>query len=400
LIGRPLVILSNNDGCIVARSAEAKALGIPMGAPAFHYRELFQRQKVIALSSNYILYGDMSHRVMSTLEQFGHPVDVYSIDEAFLSLPLLPPSELMEIGTHIRQTIKQWLGLPIAIGIAATQTLAKAANKIAKKNKQGVMTLTEENILDTHLAELLVEDIWGIGRGHSATLHKKGITTALQLKNCDDLWIKKQCGVQTLRTVWELRGIVCSQEEDKNALSKSLISSRSFTKPLLTLSELNEAIATFASIAGEKLRAEKACAGFVSVFLASSPFNTQQPYYSNAIHIRLPSPSAYTPDLILAAQNGLKNIFKQGIAYKKAGICLGEIIPEFGMQLDLWTPLEKLDKKRVLMEKIDALNQKWGKKSIFYAAEGVNPSWKPQHSRSSPHYTTSWKDLIKANLNN
>lgn len=392
LIGRPLVILSSNDGCVISRSPEAKALGIKMGAPAFQHRDLFRQKRVVVLSSNFALYADMSARVMATLEQLGFPVHVYSIDEAFLKLPPLADAELKKIGKHIRETVRQWTGIPIAAGIAATKTLAKAANELAKKLGSGVLAITELEARDRALATLSVEDIWGIGPSHSAFLHDHGIDTALELQKSPDEWLKKHLTIGGLRTVWELRGISSIEEEDDEALAKSIVCSRSFGRDVTELSDLKEAVATYASRIGEKLRAQEALAGFLSVFITTKHYGTK-PYYSQSAYVRLPVPSSFTPDLIHHAIHALETIFKKGYSYKKAGVYVTDIVTENALQLDIWSPITALRKKESLMHVMDKINLEYGKKSLIFASEGIDQSWKSKSIRRSQLFTTSWDQL-------
>lgn len=392
LIGKPLVILSSNDGCVISRSPEAKALGIKMGAPAFQHRDIFQQKHVVVLSSNFALYADMSGRVMATLEQLGFPVHIYSIDEAFLKLPLLSDEELEKIGKHIRETVKQWTGIPIAAGIASTKTLAKAANEIAKKSGSGVLSITAPEVRDRALAMLPVEDIWGIGPSHSAFLHDHGIHTALELQKAPDDWLKKQLTIGGLRTAQELRGISSIEEEDEEALSKSIVCSRSFGKEVTELQDLKEAVATYASRIGEKLRAQGALAGFLSVFITTKHYGSK-PYYSQSAYVRLSAPSSFTPDLIHHALRALQTIFKKGYAYKKAGVYVTDIVTESGQQLDIWSPIASLRKKESLMQVMDKINLEYGKKSLTFASEGIEQPWKSKSIRRSQLYTTSWDQL-------
>ncbi len=383
LQGRPVVVLSNNDGCIVARSKEAKALGIAMGTPAFKYRELFFREKVEALSSNFALYGDMSERVMTTLEQFGFPLEIYSIDEAFLRVPEM---DFEAIGHQIRDTVKQWTGLPVSMGIGSTKTLAKAANKIAKGGAGVVALRTEEEIVK-HLKDFPVRDLWGIGSGYAERLKEGGIYTALQLRNSSDAWIKKTLSVGGLRTVWELRGTPCEIESAE--LPKTVVSSRSFGKEIYTLKDLQEAVATFASTAGKRLREQEVACTYLSVFATTNRF--QQDYDSRSASIRLSSPTSYTPDLIKHALQALDGIFQEGRAYKRAGVMCADLVSEHQRQLDIWS--SGLDKKEALMHLVDEINHTYGKKTIHFAAEGMTPAWKPQSSKRSPLYTTAWEDI-------
>ncbi len=383
LLGKPLVVLSSNDGCIVARSKEAKALGIGMGVPAFKYRELFYREKVEILSSNFALYGDMSERVMATLEQFGFPLEIYSIDEAFLRLP---PMDFEALGHEIRNTVKQWTGLPVSIGIGSTKTLAKAANKLAKSGA-GVVALKTEEEITKRLKDFPVGDLWGIGAGYTQRLKEGGVYTALQLKNASDAWIKKTLSVGGLRTAWELRGIPC--ETEGSELPKTVVCSRSFGKEVCTFNELQEAVASFAALAGERLRNQEVACSHLSVFATTNRFH--QDYESKSASIRLSSPTSYTPELIKRALQALGSIFQEGRAYKRAGVMLADLVSERERQLDIWSG--SLEKKESVMHLLDEINHTYGKKAIHFAAEGIAPAWKPQSSKRSPQYTTCWDEI-------
>ena len=279
LNGKPVVVLSNNDGCVIARSEEAKALGIPMGLPFFQMRERFTGHTIETYSSNYALYGDMSTRVMTILKQFSPEVEVYSIDEAFLNLAGCGNGDLISYGHLIHRSVKQWTGIPISIGIGETKTLAKLANRLAKRSDhvQGVVDLTSSQHQDDILASIPVKDIWGIGRSYSRLLQSNGIRTALELRDADDRWIRQQMGVVGVRIVWELRGISCLPLELSPPPKKSLMVSRSFGRPIATLDEMREAVATYTTRAAEKLRRHRLAAGILSVFLMTNRFKEDEP---------------------------------------------------------------------------------------------------------------------------
>src|SRR4029434_9630627 len=272
LLGKPVVVLSNNDGCVIARSDEAKALGIPMGLPAFKLADLVKAHPIEVYSSNYTLYGDLSARVMTTLTQWTPDVEVYSIDEAFLKFATLPPAALTVYGQSMRATIQQWTGIPVSIGIAPTKTLAKLANRLAKRSPQGVVTLTASSEIEATLACTRVEDIWGIGPGYTRRLKLYDIRTAMQLRDANDRWIRQQLGVVGQRTVWELRGISCLPLELCPPPKQSLMVSRSFGRPITSLTEMREAVATYTTRAAEKLRRHDVAAGVVTVFLMTNRF--------------------------------------------------------------------------------------------------------------------------------
>lgn len=398
LIGKPIVVLSNNDGCVVARSNEAKALDIPMGAPFFQYKDLFKKHNVIVFSSNYTLYGQMSQRVMLTLEQFSPDMEIYSIDEAFLSLVDEP--SLSAYARQIKQTVYQWTGIPVSIGIASTKTLAKVANRHAKKNipREGCFILNDDNIRERMLKDLDVKDVWGIGYQISAFLYRNGIRTAWELTCMDDQWIKKNLSVVGLRTVWELRGISCLALEEAPQPKKSIVCSRSFGSAVYTEADLAEALSSYVALAAEKLRRQESLAGYLDVFLNTSRFKEEE-YYSNSVLVTLPIPSDYTPNLISYAKYGLSKIYRNGFAYKKVGILLGDIVSNRAIQQDLFVENRAPDKRhQILMQLMDKTNTKYGKDTLKLAAQGINQSWKMRRDRCTKHFTTSWDDLLQIKI--
>src|SRR2546428_11886799 len=274
LLGKPVVVLSNNDGCVIARSDEAKALGIPMGLPAFKLANLVKEHSIEVYSSNYTLYGDLSARVMTTLTQWAPAVEVYSIDEAFLQFSLVPPNALTAYGQSIRATIQQWTGIPVSIGIGPTKTLAKLANRLAKRSPeaQGVVALTCPSQIEATLSQTLIEDIWGIGSGYTRRLKAHEIRTALQLRDVNDRWVRQELGIVGLRLVWELRGISCLPLELCPPPKQSLMVSRSFGRPITTLTEMREAVATDTTRAAEKVRRYQRAAGVVTIFVTTNRF--------------------------------------------------------------------------------------------------------------------------------
>ncbi len=295
---------------MIARSEEAKAIGIPMGLPFFQMRERFPGNTIETYSSNYALYGDMSARVMSILKQLSPEVEVYSIDEAFLNLAGCGNGDLSAYGHLIRNSVHQWTGIPISIGIGATKTLAKLANRLAKRSEdaQGVVDLTVSQHLEDVLASVLVKDIWGIGRSYTRLLQANGIYTARDLKDADDRWIRHQMGVVGVRIVWELRGISCLPLELKPPPKKSLMVSRSFGRPITTLDEMREAVATYTTRATEKLCRHRLAAGVLTVFLMTNPFKEDEPQYRNSIKMTLPVATSDTAELIAYALVGIEHI--------------------------------------------------------------------------------------------
>lgn len=376
LNGKPLVILSNNDGCIIARSAQAKALGLKMGEPIFHYKN---RADIIRLSSNFELYSDMSHRVMQTLTTCSPDLEIYSIDEAFFSLENTP--HLKDEALAIREKVRKWTGIPISIGVAPTKTLAKLASKIAKKN-DGAFVLTED--MDSVLAPIEISEIWGIGPALTGKLKKKGIYSVLDLKNTEDAWIRKTLGVIGYRTVLELRGNPCFKLEATPEKKKSIVCSRSFGHKVTKLEEIHEAVSTFAARAAEKLREQKSFASFLSVFLVSKEKMA-------SCHATFPNATSFTPDFIHAAKTGAAKLFDPNLKYSKAGVLIGDFTdinqPDF-----LDSP--KSDRKSA-MKVLDEINARFDRPKMQFAAEGIERSWKSKRDHTTPKFTTRWTDLLK-----
>ncbi len=398
LNNRPVVVLSNNDGCVIARSAEAKALGIKMGQPAFECAGVFRKHQVAVFSSNYALYGDMSARVMAVLGQLVPRLEVYSIDEAFMLLEGLP-GDPMARSRHIRDEVLRRTGMPISIGIGTTKTLAKAANRYAKTHPacDGVFSLAGHPNPDLILERIAVEDVWGIGRRYAARLKARGVMNAAGFKALSAEWVRKTMTVVGLHTLLELRGIPCIPLETGPSPKKSIVSSRSFGRPVSTKEDLEEAVAAYMSRAAEKLRAQNSVASCVMVFIQTSRFDQGAPAYSNAYSMALPVPTAHTPTLIKAACSALARIYRPGHAYKKAGVMLSGIEGTSGRQLSL-LELQPFDrpKDKPLMRVLDGINARWGNETVRLAASGVERSWKMKQARRSPRFTTVWSELAEA----
>ncbi|MEQ1795021.1 MAG: Y-family DNA polymerase [Nitrospira sp.] len=393
LEGKPIVVLSNNDGCVVARSNEAKALGIAMGVPEFQIRPLLRAHQVQVFSSNYTLYGDMSQRVMETLEQFCPDLEIYSIDEAFLSLSGFTSRNLTEYGRTIRTTVKRWTGLPVSVGIAETKTLAKIANRVAKRtpDTNGVFDLMACPDRNALLGRVPVEEVWGIGRNHTKLLNQHGIMTALQLREVDDQWIRKRLGIVGLRLVMELRGISCLDLEECPAPKQGLTCSRAFGALISTLADMEEAVSSYASRVAEKLRRERLAATVMTVCLTTNEFK-EGPQYSNALTLKLPVATDSTSDLIRSALQGIRTIYRDGYHYKKAGVILTGLVPACQTQVDLFDSQDREKSKR-LMSALDAINTRWGADTLHYASSGIRKAWKTQFQHCSPAYTTDWGAL-------
>lgn len=388
LEGVPVVVLSNNDGVVIARSQEAKALGIGMGAPVFELKDLFRKENVRVFSSNFTLYADLSARVQETLETFGFEVEIYSIDESFVIFPKLPQDELEKIGHEIRLKILRWVGIPTAVGISTTKTLAKVANHVAKKGKR-VSVLLEQKEIEETLKSFPVGDIWGIGRKRAKLLDGYQVKTAWDLHQMPKAWIKQKLTVEGLRTQLELRGEPCITLEPDSPLPKSIVSSRSFGRVIEQEIPLKEAIASFVTIASKKLRQKQGVARIIGVFLIS-----KEGYQSATCY--LPLPTAYPPTLISAALAVTTSLFQKGAIYKKGGIFLLEITGNHETSLDLFTPTDASEKKGAFIEVMDKVNDRFGKRALYFASEGISQGWKPKTVRRSPSFTTSWDELPKA----
>jgi len=397
LAGQPIVVLSNNDGCVVARSNEAKALGVAMGVPEFQIRPLLRAHRVQVFSSNYTLYGDLSQRVMETLEQFSPNVEISSIDEAFLSVSGFTSRNLTEYGRIVRTTVKRWTGIPVSVGIAETKTLAKIANRVAKRtpDTDGVFDLLACSDRDTLLGTVAVADVWGIGPSYARLLTQHGITTALQLREADERWIRRHMGIVGVRLVAELRGRSCLDLDACPAPKQGITCSRSFGRSVCTLAEMEEAVSSYISRAAEKLRGEGLAAMVLTVFLMTNAF-TNEPQYRNSVTYSLPVGTDTTSELIRAALHGLRTIYRDGYRYKKAGVMFTALVPASQVQPDLFDHQDRPRSKR-LMTALDAINDRWGAGTLQYAASGLTKAWKTQFHRRSPTYTTDWDELPVVN---
>jgi DNA polymerase V len=390
---KPVVVLSNNDGCIISRSNEAKALGIKMGEPYFKAKDIIIRNKVEVFSSNYSLYGDLSRRVMRTLKRFNSEIEVYSIDEAFLDLSNFPDNEVEKIGKEIRETVLQWTGIPTSIGIAKTKTLSKVANHIAKKKQSGVTSLIGIENLDPILEKVEINDVWGVGRQLTKFYQKNGIYNAKQLKNKSNTWIKKSSNVLGSRTAMELRGIPCINLETTQAKRKSCVVSRSFGKRIEKFQELKEAVANYCLNASEKIRSESLVAKAITVFVRTSPFQRNYGYYSNAKTIDFPIATNNSIETVKTAISILENIFKNGYQYQKAGVMLTGLRNDDGRK-NLFSS-EKDEKIDSLMRSIDNTNYRYGRSTLSLASAGVQKKWNMRRQYSSKIDTADFYSLPK-----
>ena len=388
---KPVVVLSNNDGCIISRSNEAKALGIKMGEPYFKAKDIIIRNKVEVFSSNYALYGDLSRRVMRTLKSFNAAIEVYSIDEAFLDLSNFPDQEIENIGKEIRETILQWTGIPTSIGIAKTKTLSKIANHIAKKKQSGVTSLIGIENIDPILEKIDINDVWGVGRQLTKFYQKHGIYNAKQLKNKSNSWIKKCSNVLSSRTAMELRGISCIGLETTTTKRKSCVVSRSFGKRIETFQELQEAVVNYCLNASEKIRSESLTAKAITVFVRTSPFQRNYGYYSNSKTVDFPIATNNSIEIVKTAVAILETIFKNGYQYQKAGVMLTGLSNAHD-KTNLFST-EKDDKIQALMRSIDNTNHRYGRSTLSVASAGVNKRWNMRRDHSSKIDTADFFSL-------
>jgi DNA polymerase V len=393
LWGKPIVVLSNNDGMIIARSNEAKELGIKMGEPLFKAEEIIKKHNVHVFSSNYTLYGDMSHRVMTTLEHFSPEVEIYSIDEAFINLEGLSHQDLTDYCRLIRNTVRKWTGIPVSIGIAETKTLAKLANRFAKRvpSNKGVLNLYGLENKDYYLKNTEVADIWGVGRQYTKLLNLQNIFTAYDLANANEKWIKKKMTVMGLRTALELKGIPCIEYEYFPPAKKAIVSSRSFGQTVQDISSVKEAIAYFVTRASEKMRSQKSSANLLSVFLRTNPFKKEAQYH-NGVLIQLPVPTDSTSELITYAMKGVEQIFRIGYKYYKVGVMLSGLVPTNRSQASFFDTEDRL-KMAKITEVVDEVNKKMGSNTLFYAATGINRKWRTRADMRTPKYTTDWDQI-------
>ena len=393
LNNRPVVALSNNDGCIISRSKEAKALGIKMGVPLFKVKDIVEKEKVVVFSSNYTLYADMSRRVMNIISSSSPYTEIYSIDEAFVELSSLP-IDYESYAHQLRQTILQHTGIPVSIGIASTKTLAKVANHKAKKDDSlnGVCSLVNYNNIDRILELTEVGDVWGVGRRLSRKLINHGIHNAKLLKNCSDSWIRKMMSVNGLKTITELRGISCIPLEEYSMTRKSCCTRRSFGKLLTNLEDIEQAVTTFARRAAERIRSESLAASCVSVFVRTNPFDKKSAYYSNAASRTLSHPTHDSITIIETALLLTKRIFKNNYQYKKAGVLLSGLCDDSEIQEPLFE--KNYNQNSDLMSAIDAINYRYGRETLQMASECKVGNWKQKRENCTRNYTTQIDRLL------
>ncbi len=394
LIGQAIVVLSNNDGCIIARSKEAKKLGIKMGEPYFKAKKIIEKNNVRVFSSNYSLYGDISQRVMETLSSFSSDIEIYSIDEAFLSLNGFENYELNTYCQHIRKTIKKWVGVPVSIGVGSTKTLSKIANNLAKEHAhyKGVCILKNLIEIKNGLKLTPIGDVWGIGRRLSLFLRKNNIDDAYCFSQMDRSWVRKNMGVVGEKTYLELNGVSCLDLDLTPSDKKSCCVSRSFSKPIEKLFDLEESVSTYGSRVSEKIRGEGLVAESMSVFVLTNHFNKREKQYSNSIKLQLPFPTNNSINIVKRALEGVRKIYRPGYRYKKAGVIL------YGLtRHNLTKGLLDYDREisDSMMEVIDKMNNRYGSATLKIASEGIEKIWTMKRENVSPCYTTRFNELVE-----
>lgn len=399
LKGRPVVVLSNNDGCVIARSAEAKAAGIAMGEPYFKLKDQIRRAGVVCFSSNYELYADMSQRVMTTLEELAPRVEIYSIDEAFCDLTGVRNCRVLEdFGRELQEAVYRNTRLAVGVGIGQTKTLAKLANHAAKKwlrQTGGVVDLSNVDRQRKLMAALPVDETWGVGRRIAKKLEAMGIKTVLDLADTDIRFIRKHFSVVLERTVRELRGESCLGLEEFAPAKQEIVCSRSFGVRVTDYEQMRQAICSYAARAAEKLRGEHQYCRFISVFVKTSPFALNEPYYGNSASVKLLTPTQDSRDIIGAATRCLDVIWKDGHRYQKAGVMLGDFFSRGVAQLNLFDDNAPRAGSEKLMEVLDHLNAKDGKGTLYFAGQGIQQQWQMKREMLSPRYTTRYSDLLR-----
>ena len=398
LKGRPVVVLSNNDGCVIARNAEAKMIGVKMGDPYFRQKDLFRRCGVVCFSSNYELYEDMSSRVMATLEALSPRCEIYSIDEAFCDVSGVRNCRVLEdFGRELKDAVYQNTGLAVGVGIAQTKTLPKLANNAAKKwQKQtgGVVDLSNLERQRKLMSALPVDEVWGIGRRIGKKLEAMGIKTVLELADTDIRFIRKHFNVVLERTVRELRGEPCLELEEFAPVKQEIVCSRSFGERITDYDAMRQAICSYAGRAAEKLRGEHQFCRFISTFVKTSPFALNEQYYGNSASVKLLTPTQDSRDIIAAATRSLDAIWKDGHRYQKAGVMLGDFFSQGIAQLNLFDDNAPRRNSEKLMEVLDHLNAKDGKGTLYFAGQGIQQQWQMKREMLSPRYTTRFSDLL------
>jgi len=399
LDGKPVIVLSNNDGCAISRSEEAKALGIAMAAPAFMMKSLIEKHEVTVFSSNYTLYGDISNRIMETLAGFAPGLEVYSIDEAFLDLHALGESDLLELGFRIRRTIGRNIGIPVSIGLAPTKTLAKMANRHAKKNypQASVFWAANGRLTMEMLSATPVADIWGIGNQYALFLSRSGFQTARDFVQAPEDWVKKHLSVKGLRLLYELRGIPTLPPEPGKPTRKNICTSRSFGVRLTEKHQIAEALANYAASCAAKLRSEKTCCRSLEVYVQTNPHKTAEAQYLRSIRLDLARASSDNGEIIKAALKGLDLIFKPGFQYMKCGVTAMHLVPESSVQASCFGGSQTA-RNRQLMQTVDNINRSLGKEIVRSAVQGFARNYRLKTEYLSPCYTTRMEEILKIQI--
>jgi DNA polymerase V len=394
LAQRPVAVLSNNDGCIIAESREARELGLVMGSPYYQAAAFCKKHDVAVFSSNYALYGDLSRRVMATLAGFSPRLEMYSIDEAFLEVESMPDAAGEAFCLDIAKTVKRWTGIPVSLGFASTKTLAKAANRRAKALRRPAHVLTTPEAVNAVLTELPADGVWGVSSGFAARLSGLGVSTGLELKNLSISLARKRFGVTMERIIRELRGEVCLELEQEPPPKKQIHVSRSFGERVTSLESLEEAIATYAARVGEKLRRQESVASGLYVYIRTNPFRRDEPQYSNGIALPLVPATAHSGELIAKGLEGLRRIYRRSFCYKKAGVMALDLVGAKTAERSLFSSPEERARGNRLMQALDKVNRRYGADSLYYAGQGLpGRSWRMRRELLSPLYTTRWEDL-------
>lgn len=394
ILNKPVVVLSNNDGCVIARSEQAKAIGIEMGAPAFMMRDLIEKNNIAVYSSNYTLYGDLSDRVMQTLSSFVPAIEIYSIDEAFLDMTNLTGIDLETLANEIRAKVTQQIGIPVSVGIAATKTLAKMSNRYAKKSGKGYHLLDNSEKVKELLEWTLIEDVWGIGKQHSRRLKWMGIKTAADFVNkLNADWVRTNMTVVGERLLNELKGVPSIEWTVKERPKKGICTARSFGKLLTEKKDIQEALANYAAASAVKLRKQSSCAGVLSVMLQTNIHRTQDKQYARNLSMQLPVATNATNEIIKYAFQVFDIIYRPGYNYKKTGVMLTDLIPATQVQQSMFDK-ESRSRNAVVMQSLDAINKNLGKDIVRFATQGYKRQWKLKQEKLSPCYTTNFKEIL------
>ena len=394
LKNKPVIVLSNNDGCVIARSNESKALGIKMGEPVFKIRDIISKYDVSVFSTNFALYGDMSSRVMSILRDNSPSTEIYSIDEAFMDFSSV--SNYSKLAYKIKEKVSNSTGIPVSFGLAKTKTLAKVANHIAKKETQNnifIMNDDNKNVLQ----KFPISKVWGIGRAHSRMLNEYGIQTASQFINLNEKWVEKKMAITGLKILRELKGIECFSIDQHPKRKKSICTSRTFPKDTQNINYIEQAVSNYASRCAEKLRKEKSCAQYIGVFLNVNRFKNHEGFNNGFRAAMFNVATNDTIKIIEVSKKLLKSMYKKNINYKKVGVIVGDIVPDNQVQLNLFNDIKDDLKSRELFKSIDSINKKMGRNTVKFLAQGISKRKKLKQENLSPCYTTRWEDILKIN---